>query len=193
MIETIAIYFTPLASTRIVAYVGLSMAYHMGLVYTNSAGQSFGLTSGPSNVMTRQTPAHALSSLYYVMSNSPSSFGTLVSDRNNNKAFAKGHLEDYFTQNSEGQPYPHVTVLQGPDISQKWKLVAKAYHDISELRLTYSPTSQNSNSMATTALRSAGISVPFSSETVYVPGSFTCLPSTEEQLRAGRRGRCVAP
>ncbi len=193
MMETIVVYYTPLLSTRIVAYVGLSMASHMGIVYTNSAGQSFGVTSGPSNVRTRQTPAHALSALYYVWSNSPSSFGTLVSDKNNNKPFEKGRLADYFTQDSEGNQYPHVVVLQGGDISQKWAMIVKAYRDIGQLRLTYSPTSQNSNSMAATALRNAGISVPSSSQTAYVPGSFTCLPDTEERLQMGLRGHCWAP
>ena len=42
--------------------------------------------------------------------------------------------------------------------------------------LTYSPISKNSNSMAGTALRNAGLAIPFSVETKFAPAVFTKLP-----------------
>ena len=50
-------------------------------------------------------------------------------------------------------PYPHVTVASAPNLSDRWALILRSYSEIGTLHLTYSPLSQNSNSMAGTALR----------------------------------------
>ena len=81
--DTIAIYYTPLTSTKVAEVVGLGEAYHMALVYTDGAGRSFGASSGPSNHMTAQTPGLAISAAFASTMGIPSAFGTLVSDPKN--------------------------------------------------------------------------------------------------------------
>ena len=184
MIETIAIYFSPLASTKVASVVGLGLAYHMALVYTDSAGRSFGASSGPSNQATAQTPALALSAILDSARNMPSNFGTLASDPKNNHLFLKGHPEDYYTQDFEGTEYPHATALQGRDLSAQWTSILTTYATIGRMHLTYSPVSQNSNSMAGTALRNAGIRIPFSIATKFAPAMFTKLPRDAEEMDA---------
>ena len=177
MIETIAIYFSPLASTKIAATIGLGLAYHIAVVYTNGAGQSFGASSGPSNQSTHQTPALAFDAILASAKNQPSEFGTLKSDPKNNHAFLRGHPEDYYTQDFDGTAYPHIVAIEGSNLSAQWQTILASYTMVSNLRLTYSPVSQNSNSMAGTALRRAGIAIPFSAATKFAPAMFTILPS----------------
>ena len=182
MIETITIYFSPLPSTKIATVIGLDLAYHMALVYTNAAGESFGASSGPSDQSTRQTPASALTSLVASARNAPSDFGTLLSDPKNNHLFIIGRPEDYYTQDYEGTPYPHAMAMSGRDLSAQWHSILDTYTIVGKMRLTYSPISQNSNSMAGTALRKAGIPIPFSAQTKFAPALFTILPLKPDEL-----------
>ena len=184
MIETIAIYFTPLASTKVASIVGLGLAYHMAIVYTDSVGHSYGASSGPSNQATAQTPALALGAILDSARNMPSNFGTLASDPKNNHLFIKGQPEDYYTQDFEGMEYPHVTAVQGRDLSAQWAVILQTYASVGKIHLTYSPVSQNSNSMAGTALRQAGIPIPFSAATKFAPAMFTRLPRDSDEMDA---------
>ena len=177
--ETIAVYFSPLASTKIAAAVGLGLAYHMALIYTNMAGQSFGVSSGPSNQMQRQTPVAAFQAILEMADNTPSGFGTIASDPKNNHAFLKGHPEDYYTQNHLGEEYPHAIALTGTDLSARWTTIVRTYAKIGTYHLTYSPLNQNSNSVAGSALKAAGIPIPFSSATQFAPAVFTDLTRFE--------------
>ena len=86
--------------------MGLGLAYHMAIIYTDGAGRSFGASSGPSASATAQTPALALRAIYASAENRPSAYGTLLSDPKNNHMFIKGHPEDYYTQDFEGMEYP---------------------------------------------------------------------------------------
>ena len=174
--ETFAVYYSPLNSTTAVGYLGLGMAYHMAIVYTDAAGRSYGVSSGPSNLSAAPTPAHAFSALFDMANNAPSSFGTLVSDPHNNTPFIKGTPADYYTQNREGQAYPHTTVLKGRDLADRWTAIVQTYEHVGQLRMSYSPVSQNSNSLAGTALRRAGVTLAFSHQDVFAPGLFTLLP-----------------
>jgi len=183
--ETIAIYYSPLASTKVAAYVGLGLAYHMALVHTDNANVSFGVSSGPSNQSAIQSPSLALGAILDVAKDIPSAFGTLVSDPKNDHPFRKGRPEDYYTQDFEGVEYPHVIAMTGPDLSKQWKTIVTTYEKIGRLHLTYSPVSQNSNSMAGTALREAGIPIPFSVSAKFAPGEFT-------QLLCGDGKTCAA-
>lgn len=180
--DTIAIYYTPLTSTKVAELVGLGEAYHMALVYTDGKGRSFGASSGPSNHMTAQTPGLAISAAFASTMGVPSAFGTLLSDPANNHPFTKGRPDDYYTQDDDGDPYPFTIVLEGGDLSAKWQSILRTYVAVGKLMLTYSPISQNSNSVAGTALRTAGIPVPFSSKTWFVPAVFTRLPIDAEEL-----------
>ena len=176
MMETIAIYFSPLASTKILGSIGFGLAYHMALIYTNASGISFGASSGPSDHMTAQTPGYAVHALADMANDRPSAFGVLVSDPENNHPFKIGYPEDYYTQDFTGEAYPSAVVATGPDLSARWRLILQAYTRIGGLHLTYSPLSQNSNSVAGSALRQAGLPIPFSSRTVFAPAEFTELP-----------------
>ena len=183
MIETIVVYYSPLAATKIAAYVGLGLAYHMAIIYTNGAGVSFGVSSGPSIQSTQQTPPHALRAIWDTALNAPSDFGTLVSDPKNDHAFVKGRPEDYYTQDFEGQEFPHALIASGRDLSLRWRTIVTTYQAIGRLHLTYSPVSQNSNSMAGAALRKAGLPIPFSVEARFAPALFTQLPCDEAEMR----------
>ncbi len=181
-LETITVYFSPLEATRIVEKVGLGIAHHIGIVYTNKAGQSFGVSSGPSIQSTQQTPPNALRAIVSQASNEPSDFGTLVSDPHNDTPFVKGAMDDYYTQDYEGKEFPHALAMQGGDLSAQWKVILKAYSAMGKMNLTYSPVSQNSNSMAGEALRRAGIPVPFSAKARFAPAVFTHLPMRRCEL-----------
>jgi hypothetical protein len=178
MIETIGLYFTPLASTKVAALIGLGLAYHVAIVYTNSDGKSFGVSSGPSNQMTRQTPDLALRAIMDSAWERPSGFGTLASDPHNDHPFKRGLPEDYYTQDDLGDAYPHALAAEGKDLSKQWRTIVNTYARVGQLHLTYSPITQNSNSMAGTALRASGLPIPFSSGTVFAPAVFTDLLAT---------------
>ena len=180
--DTIAIYYTPLTSTKVAEVIGLGEAHHMALVYTDGRGRSYGASSGPSNHETAQTPGLAVSAAFASVMGVPSAFGTLLSDPANNHAFTKGRPEDYYTQDDEGDPYPTTTVLRGENLSGQWQTILRTYVVVGKLGLTYSPISQNSNSMAGAALLAAGIPIPFSSKTWFVPAVFTRLPVTREEV-----------
>ena len=179
MIETIAIYYTPIAATKTLAVVGLGLAYHMSLVYTNSSHQMFGATSGPSNHNANLAPQQALVSVVDMAAGWPSQFGMLVADTHNNTPFEEGGLQDVYTQDAYGVRYAPFVVMRGANLSAQWQSILETYVAVSQLHLTYSPISQNSNSMAGTALMRAGIQIPFSSATKFAPAVFTHLPLDE--------------
>ncbi len=186
--DTIAIYYTPLTSTKVAEIVGLGEAYHMAIVYTDGKAHSFGASSGPSNHMTAQTPRLALLAALASTMGMPSAFGTLVSDPMNNHPFTKGRPDDYYTQDDEGDPYPTTLVARGENLSAQWQTILKTYVAVGRLQLTYSPISQNSNSLAGTALRTAGFPIPFSSKTWFVPAVFTHLPLAPTEVGTMARG-----
>ena len=186
--ETIAVFYTPLASTKLAAVLGFAVASHMALVYTNAAGQSFGVSSGPSIHLMLQNPLQMIEPVVASATNMPSGFGVLMSDPNNNHVFVMRHPEDYYTQDYDGTPFPSATVARGKDLSAKWRVIVSTYQSVGSLKLTYSPVSQNSNSMAGTALRASGLRIPFTRETPFVPAVFTRLPvSVAEMSLSGSR------
>lgn len=174
--ESLAIYYTPLDSTEVARYFGLAKAFHMAIVYTDGVGFSHGASSGPSNLAASQTPGDAFTAVLASFSEAPSAFGTLKSDPKNDAPFVLGSAVDYYSKNSQGRTYPHATVLHGRDLSARWRSILGTYARTDAMKLTYSPVSQNSNSLAATALRRAGVAVPFSSDTVFAPGAFADLP-----------------
>ena len=174
--ETLAVYYSPLDSTRVAGHVGLGMAYHMAVVYTDRNGVSYGASSGPSDLSAPQTPAHALSAILASFDKGPSAFGTLLSDPKNGRPFTKGSAADYFTKDGAGRAYPYSVVLKGRNLSARWSSILGTYGRVDHMKLTYSPVTQNSNSLAATALRNAGITPASSSGTAFVPGAFTRLP-----------------
>ena len=175
-LEKLEVVFSPLDSTEVARYLGLGKAFHMALVYTDRDGISRGASSGPSALAVAQTPALALDAMLASFHDEPSAFGTLASDPDNNKPFMAGSEADHFSKDGAGQPYIKVTVLRGDDLSARWASILQTYARTAAMGLSYSPVSQNSNSLAATALARAGIRMPYSSETVFAPGAFTELP-----------------
>ncbi len=176
MIETIAIYYTPIAATRIMAKLGFGVAYHMSIVYTDSDDHHYGATSGPSNQAIRLGPSQAVKAMIDAAVLWPSPFGHLVSDLHNNTPFETGSPRDFYTQDAYGTAYPPFVVIRGVDLSARWQTILRTYAAVDALDLPYSPISQNSNSLAGTALRRARIEIPFSSATEFAPALFVELP-----------------
>ena len=175
-LESLVVYYSPLKSTKVTRDVGFGMAYHMAIVYTDRSGTSYCASSGPSNSKAAQTPQNALRALYSLAEDAPSSFGTLASDPHNNTPFVFGSKGDCYTRDAKGRPYINATMMTGHDLSAKWTTILQTYAAVGRLGLTYSPTMQNSNSMAGTALRRVGLDPRFSSRRAFVPGVFTELP-----------------
>ena len=175
--ERLTVYYSPLPSTGVARFVGLGMAYHMALVYTDAAGRSHGASSGPSDLAAGQTPRNALSALAAAVGDAPTSaFGTLVSDPRNDTPFTINGAGDFYTHDAQGHPYPSKEVAHGRDLAAQWSVVLRTYARIGQMHLPYSPISQNSNSVAATALRRAGFDMQFSKSTPFAPGLFTRLP-----------------
>lgn len=162
-------------STKIATLVGLGMAFHVTIVYTNSSGSSFGVSSGPSVHGALQTPGSALRAIVDAALERPSDFGFLISDPANGHPFKRTSRDDYYTQDLGGETFPSYPVLTGKDLSATWAIILNSYEEMSSLHLTYSPITQNSNSMAGTALRQAGIAIPSSFGTRFSPGLFNDL------------------
>ena len=175
-VETLSVVYSPLESTKVTARLGFGMAYHMALVYTDRSGTSYAASSGPSIGSSAQTPANAISAVLYMADDQPSTFGTLASDPHNDTAFVLGGTGDVYSKDGSGHVYPRVTVMRGKDLSAKWASILQTYATVGGMDLTYSPMSQNSNSLAGTALKRAGVPVDFSSDTLFAPGIFTQLP-----------------
>ncbi len=174
--ETLEVYYSPLDPTRVARFFGLGMAYHMAIVYTDRNGVSRAASSCPSDLSAPQTPEHALLAVFASFDDQPSTFGTLASDSRNGTPFLKSGAGDHSTNDDAGHAYPHATMLHGKDLSARWGSILRTYARIDAMKLTYSPVTQNSNNLATTALRRAGVTLAFSSVTVFVPGAFTDLP-----------------
>ena len=175
-VETLSVVYSPLESTKVTARLGFGMAYHMALVYTDRAGRSYAASSGPSIGSSAQTPANAISAVLYMADDQPSSFGTLASDPHNDTAFVLGGAGDVYTRDGSGNVYQRRLVMRGKDLSAKWASILQTYATVGGMELTYSPMSQNSNSLAGVALKRAGVQVDFSSDTLFAPGIFTELP-----------------
>ena len=178
--ETLTAYYSPLPSTGVARFVGLGMAYHMALVYTDADGRSYGASSGPSDLASGQTPRNALSALVAAAADAPvSAFGTLVSDPRNGTPFTIDGAGDSYTHDGRGCPYPSEVVAHSRDLRSQWAVILRTYAGVGRMHLPYSPISQNSNTVAATALRRAGLDVRFSKSTPFAPGLFTRLPDVE--------------
>ena len=175
-IETLSVVYSPLESTKVTGRLGFGMAYHMALVYTDRAGISYAASSGPSIGTSAQSPANAISAVLYMANDQPSTFGTLAADPHNDTAFVMGSAADVYTKDGSGHIYPTKLVLHGKDLSVQWGSILRTYAIIAGMDLTYSPMSQNSNSLAGAALKRAGVPIDFSSDTLFAPGIFTELP-----------------
>jgi Ca2+-binding RTX toxin-like protein len=83
-----------------------------------------------------------------------------------------------------GTPYRSQILATGEDLSEQWNTIVSTYNKIADLNLTYSPATQNSNSVANTALSAAGVPLPKDTgpSGTFTPASSNKLPTTPEQL-----------
>jgi hypothetical protein len=152
MAETISIAYEKLGS------FGGDDYYHQTLVYENSAGEKQFATAvasdSPGGGILKQLSA-VLSSPVSAFSGSGSAFGELKTYSGNLSALSQAEQDHWF--GASDSPYPTRVVAGGADLSGQWREIQLSYMKIGAAKLTYSPLTQNSNSTASTALKSAGI------------------------------------
>src|SRR5450830_1084655 len=177
-----------------------TMTYHETLVYTTPTGSHY-ISAGPttfnkdvpwdSGLLGKAELAFFISNaIVQAALNAPSPWGTLKVEQNG--TFVPGDVTpqtggidvvpafdpDTGIPNSDvGTPYPSQVLITGNDLSAQWATIVQTYSSIASLNLTYSPSTQNSNSVANTALAEAGVPLPNTS--LLVPASDTRLPTTK--------------
>ena len=159
--ESITVYFEPLGQVGGVTY------YHETLIYTNSAGVSQYLTSGPSGSFTPTGNVNALSQMSAASdnqaTNQPSAWGTLQAAPVG--IVPSGGIEGLTTSDTSNPnaTYASTIIATCTDLSAQWSTMVSTAQQISSQNLTYSPLTQNSNSMANSAIYAAGLT-PLTSE-----------------------------
>ncbi len=152
--ETISIVYEPLGVFHGVTY------YHETLLYTNSDGDQFMATAAPSS-----QPAPGTGDLDNIsnasgaaMTNGQSPYGTLITNTGALSSFDPADVSRLL--GSTANPNPSQVVASGADLSTKWNQIVSAENELATENLPYSPLTQNSNSIANTALTAAGIDTP---------------------------------
>jgi autotransporter passenger strand-loop-strand repeat protein len=164
--ETISVVYEKLGS------IGGQAYYHETLVYKNAAGDIVAIaTSGP----TISPPGNQ----FFPFSESavaakiglPSLYGFLHATIGAPSDFQQTDLDRLL--GTAASPNASEVAVTGLDLSSQWNVIVQKEQQISSENLPYSPFSQNSNSMATTALVAAGIQPPTdargSDSTFWVP------------------------
>ena len=140
-----------------VFYQSLLVGYHETLVYTDANGQQFIATAGPT-----QNPgnnSYTFSQAADAASNGTSSvYGNLGTTVASISSFSQNDIDRML--GITGNPNPSEVVATGTDLSQQWNAIVYAEQQIANQGLPYSPLTQNSNSVASSALTAAGISPP---------------------------------
>ncbi len=164
--ETIAVYYKPLGSILGKTY------YHQTLVYTQADGAQRFLNAFPFNplLVSPNNPngayqptgiSDALSKVtgaaVDAQTNTASAFGFLVSQEGLITLQNAGGITS--DENTKAL-YDSLVVGSGDDLSLKWAQMQAVEADIASRQLTYSPYTQNSNSVASTALNFAGFTLP---------------------------------
>ncbi|TFZ54491.1 hypothetical protein E4V01_25105, partial [Methylorubrum sp. Q1] len=154
-------------------------AYHITLVYINNRGQSFYTSAGPT-IPASPDASTSLGASKDAVEGRATAYGVLgykteqfdINDPSNPTMIDK----------DSGIPYQTKILSQGTNLSSQWNTILETYHSISTLGVPYSPGWQNSNSVAGTALRKAGISIPFDSSSKWAPGLLLQLPTTNSEF-----------
>ncbi|MEO7248279.1 MAG: DUF4280 domain-containing protein [Novosphingobium sp.] len=150
--EKISIAYEKLGS------VGGTDYYHQTLVYEKANGEKYFATavasSSPKGGILSQLSG-LFSSPVSAVTGSESAFGTLKTYSGPLSSLSKAEQEHWFGPSDA--PYPSRTVASGDDLSGQWQKIQLSYLKTGAANLSYSPLTQNSNSTATTALNSAGV------------------------------------
>jgi hypothetical protein len=165
--ETISVIFKPLGS-----FLGTTY-YHQTLVYKDSFGQSFFMSAAPTLEPQIGSMSQALSMMskasVAVQTGSGSPFGELLYETqmfNPQSSQAIG-----ITIDAQGNAYASQVVASGESLETQWLKILGAASEIEGANVQYSPLTQNSNSVASTALTAAGIQLPTN---VGFSGDFWC-------------------
>ncbi|MYM95201.1 hypothetical protein [Duganella vulcania] len=154
---------------------GLPVAYHITLVYRSDNGTTSFVSAGPTisdkslHLGPGAEAAAIANSGINVLDNSPSVWGTLKvqgSGTFNAKDPFNGVTNVAQTDPNTGLPNPNAgatynwEVISNNVSDAQFAGIVQTYNDIASLHMTYSPTLQNSNSVACTALKIAGLPMP---------------------------------
>jgi hypothetical protein len=158
--ETIQVVYKPLNYPVLGQYL-----YHETLVYTNSQGEQFYTSGDYSNDkgnlnqelgiggVADNLVAAAVDVEYDV----PSVWGVLTTSTNISLTSAN---QVGITNDANGKAYPSEVVASASDLSGQWAAINNAELEAVAQKPTYSPATQNSNSLATVGLDGAGIAPP---------------------------------
>jgi hypothetical protein len=140
--------------------------FHETLVYTNANGERFIATAfttlNPANTGALDVSQAAIDAA----NGKPSVWGTLdtktgpITDFTNTQGGANWMAA---LLGAPGNPNPSEIVATGKglgSLSAKWAIIEQTEANIKGMNLSYSPTTQNSNSVASTAQKAAGITPP---------------------------------
>jgi hypothetical protein len=149
--------------------------YHETVVYTNALGQSFYSSGNYSNtdpnlnkniLLNEGLGKQIVQAAEDAQSNTPSAWGVLTADINKPLTAAS---TSGVTVGANGNAYESEVVASGPDLSSRWAAFNATESSIVSQNLTYSPYTQNSNSLATAGFLGSGITPP-SDTSLFVPG-----------------------
>lgn len=195
--NSISAIFTPVGPHTSDNATG-TVIYHITLVYKTPFGSEY-ISAGPqiSNATLKLSTGDTLTGIVKaadnVLTNTPSVWGTLKV--NGQSSFTPGDRvagidvvpninPDTGIRNSDGgTKYSSETITNSANDST-WAQIKQAYNDMSGLNLTYSPATQNSNSVACTALNVAGLSIPQSLSLMkQAPACDIKLPTKPSELQ----------
>src|SRR3989454_1456274 len=173
--ESISVVYQP-----VVSFAGLT-AYHETLVYTDASGNQSFASAGAS---TPEPGGSSLSNISQassaVASGTTSVYGTLqvvngsVADLSNPE-----HDRMFGPPNA---PFATQVLTTSSDLSGQWQSILNTENYIASQNLAYSPLTQNSNSVANTALTAAGLQPPdtafFSGHWAPASGNLLQTPTT---------------
>ena len=171
--ETIQVVYEPLKTIP-----GLDKTfYHETLLYTDSSGQQFIATAGPTGKQPVEV-SDLLSALGEAAVGNNTSWGTLTCTTGSAETFPEEWKNKLIDPSN-----PSVTLATGEDLSQQWNKITQAEQEITDQNFSYSPLNLNSNSAANTALTAAGITLPTDNilSSDWAPAAWNILPTSMTQ------------
>ncbi len=154
---------------------GFLDTYHKYILYTDKNGQEFYASATKEPLGSYPPP----------FGNITSSWGPFGPTNDN---------WDPSRDNPSIAPQPREKIIEGEDLSSKWRKITDTMDDIASRNIPYSPFSRNSNASADEAIRRAGLPAPALGDPTHywAPGSHYDLPGGDsspngEVFPEGRR------
>jgi hypothetical protein len=194
----ITAYYSPVGPTSSGDSATGTIIYHITLAYTDNNGNSSYISAGPTipdsslNLSISDKAKEMNLAAGDVLTNAESKWGTL--QVNGQGSFTPGDTSQGIdvvprinpsTGNiniNAGTPYFKDVVSNNATLTE-WNTIKQTYSDIASLHLTYSPYTQNSNSVACTALAKAGLSIPDTGLFTLTPACDVRLPTAPSELQ----------